>query len=138
MRGQNRLSEPRARVGGELAPRLAHGTEAEVLRHVVGEQLAGDLPDEFRKEVGPIPPFVRTVVDKRFRLLPVTYRYIATGRARAAALLSLTPPRSLRKFCKEAPPPRSSSSLQICGHWRDQHGPGAATGDLSSNTGVSK
>lgn len=46
-----------ARVGGESA-------EAEVLCHVVGQQPAGDLLDEVqRKQVGPIPPFLRTVVD---------------------------------------------------------------------------
>uniref|UniRef100_A0A0E0ATA7 Uncharacterized protein n=1 Tax=Oryza glumipatula TaxID=40148 RepID=A0A0E0ATA7_9ORYZ len=38
-----------ARVGGALAPRPAHGAEADVLGDVDGEQPTGDLPDHFSK-----------------------------------------------------------------------------------------
>ena len=66
-----------ARVGGESAPRPAHGADAEILCHVEGEQRAGDLIDE--KEAI-LPPMAR-------RDRPIA-RALRGGKAGDAALVS--------------------------------------------------
>ena len=46
-----------AGVRGGAPPRLADGPQADVLRHVVGQEVAGDLADEIGEEMGPVPLF---------------------------------------------------------------------------------
>lgn len=45
-----------SRFRGALVPGLAHGPEDDVVRHVGGEQPAGDVLSELGRQAGPVPP----------------------------------------------------------------------------------
>lgn len=43
------------RVSCDFPPHLAHGSEADVLGHIILEQSIGDLVDQHRRQIEPIP-----------------------------------------------------------------------------------